>query len=837
MTVDPEALPVAGVLPELTDALEAHGSAVLHAPPGSGKSTLVPGAILEAGLAGEGEIWMLQPRRAAARAVARRLAELQGSALGDTVGYQIRFESRVSPQTRIRVVTEGLLTRRLQSDPGLEGVGVVIFDEFHERSLQSDLGLAFAREVQEALRPDLKILAMSATLDPEPISRFLDHAPVIRAEGRVYPVRVTHEPSPKPRELPRALSRAAGSLREEMATGDACEGDILIFVPGVRMIEDTLARLRDDARWQSWDLLPLHGRLSSEEQDRAIQPSRRRRVIVSTNIAETSLTIQGVSAVIDTGLAKSLRFDSGLGMDRLETVKTSRASAEQRAGRAGRLGPGRAHRLWTEADHAGRGAFEPSEITRVELSRLLLDLRAWGARDVEQARLFEAPPVASLDRAERLLGDLGALDEATGAITSLGAKLAALPLSPRLGRLLLAAQERSVTSLGCWVAAWLQEGIRLNRGPAGAQSACDPLEALRSDPPRGRGTVERSARQLARILGEKLTPAPRSWTGEEEEALCRSLLEAWPDRVGRRGASDSVVLADGRGCRLAEESALHGDELLLGLAVDAGRRGERARSLIRVASRVDQAWLEDLGGVTEGDEVSWSEGEQRVTAERVQRYRGLVLSRKQVPLQDREAAAECLLRATVDSLERGLGLQDADREVLHRMSLIARLLPEEGFPEDTHLWLADQLPRLCAGRSSWRELQSLPPGSRLLDGLDWSARNRLDTLAPERLEVPSGSRLRLSYPPEGAPYLAVRVQEVFGWEVTPTIARGRQRIVLHLLNPAQRPLQVTEDLESFWTRTWPEVRGEMRSRYPKHRWPEDPRSAEPSRRTTQRRKR
>lgn len=834
--VRPDALPVAGVLPELTAALESHGCAVLHAPPGSGKSTLVPGAILDAGLAGEGEIWMLQPRRAAARAVARRVAELRGCELGRAVGYQIRFESRVSSQTRIRVVTEGLLTRRLQSDPSLEGISVVIFDEFHERSLQSDLGLALTREVQEALRPDLKILAMSATLDPGPISRFLGDAPVLHAQGRVFPVKVSYGQAPEPRGWPKALARAASDLHKEMESGETPEGDLLIFVPGVRMIEDTLSTLANDPRWKRWDLLPLHGRLSSEEQDRAIRPAERRRVIVATNIAETSLTIDGVSAVIDTGLAKVLRYDPGLGMDRLETLKTSRASAEQRTGRAGRLGPGRAHRLWSEADHAGRDAFDASEITRVELSRLLLDLRAWGIRDVSRSGLFEAPPAPALERAEMLLRDLGALDRKSGDITSLGKRLSELPLSPRLGRLLLAAEGRSIASAGCWTAAWLQEGGRLARGPATRQGACDPLEALRANPPTRGGAMERSARQLSRLLGVTLD-SPRGALGSHsEEALCRSLLEAWPDRVGRRVSDDSVVLADGRGCRLAQESTVQGDELLVGLSVDAGRRGERARSLIRVASRIEEDWLSAVGGVVTQDEVHWSDGEQRVMAQRLRRYRSLVLSSKQVPLTDRGAAEACLLEASSGSPERALGLQDADKELLNRLALLARVLPDEGFTADTSAWLVEQLPRLCSGRSSWKELQALPAGSRLLNGLEWSERQRLDTLAPERIEVPSGSRLKLSYPADGAPFLAVRVQEVFGWLETPTIARGRQRIVLHLLNPAQRPLQVTEDLESFWTRTWPEVRGEMRSRYPKHRWPEDPTLAQPSQRSMQRRK-
>ncbi len=836
MGVDIAALPVAGALEELTAALKVHGSAVLHAPPGSGKSTLVPGAVLDAGLAGEGEIWMLQPRRAAARAVARRLAELRGTRLGQAVGYQVRFESRVSRETRVRVVTEGLLTRRLQSDPGLEGIGVVIFDEFHERSLQTDLGLAFAREVQEALRPDLKLLVMSATLDPEPIAAFLGGAPIVRAEGRAHPVHISYAGAPPDRGFPRALASAAADLADEMERGTAAEGDVLIFVPGVRMIEDTLKTLRDSPRWTQWQLLPLHGRLSSEEQDRAIRPSERRRVIVSTNIAETSLTIDGVSAVIDSGLAKTLRFDPGLAMDRLETTRTSRASADQRAGRAGRLGPGRAVRLWTEADHAARQTFEASEIARVELSRLLLDLRDWGARSTQDVQFFEAPPGPAVERAKQQLHDLGALDSGSGELTELGAQIAGLPVSPRLGRLLLAARARGVVSLGCWIAAWLQEGPRLPRGPASRHGAADPLEALRLQRPSPRGTVERSARQLARLLDVELEPAPSAWSAEEEESLCRALLEAWPDRVARRQGPERFVLADGRGCRLAEESVVQGDEFILGLALDAGRRGERSSSLIRIASRVEESWLEELGGITTQDEIAWSEAELRVVAQRVRRYRSLALSSKQVPLTDRAAAASCLELASATSLERALALEEADHEVMNRIALVGRLVPEAGLPTDMDGWLRDQLPRLCAGRSSWRELQALTPGSRLIEGLDWELRQRLNTLAPERIEVPSGSRIRIRYPAEGSPYLAVRVQEVFGWSSTPTIAKGRQGLVLHLLNPAQRPLQVTQDLESFWTRTWPEVRGEMRSRYPKHRWPEDPRAAEPTRRSTQRRR-
>lgn len=829
-------LPVSEILADLVEALHDRGVAVLHAPPGSGKSTLVPGALLDGGCAGEGEIWMLQPRRAACRAVARRVAELRGEPLGQTVGYQVRFDSKVSKATRIRFVTEGILTRRLQSDPSLEGIGAVVFDEFHERSLNADLGLALTQEVREALRPDLVLVVMSATLDAEPIAAFLGDAPILRATGRQYPIQISHEAAPERRGWVPAVAAAAEALRKEMEGGVCPEGHLLVFVPGVRMIEDTLATLRRQGGWKGWEFLPLHGRLSAQAQDEAIRPASGRRVIVSTNIAETSLTIEGVTAVLDTGLAKILRYDPSLGMNRLETVKTSRASAEQRAGRAGRMGPGRAVRLWTEADHALRPAFDTSEIQRVELARLLLDTRAWGIRDLASAALFEAPPAPALARARALLRDLGALD-AEGAITPMGTRLSTLPTDPRIGRLLLAAQDLEIASAGCWAAAWLQEAGRLPRGPSSRQGACDVVEALRRDPPHGKGLVVRAARQFARALGGDLGPMEGLQSPAVEEALCQALFRAWPDRVGRRQTEDRVVLADGRGARLAEESAVQADALLVALDLDAGRRGEQSRSLIRVASRVDPAWLEASADFASGDEVRWDSGDSRVVAHRVERYRDLVLSSRPIPLADREAAAACLLEAATADPAGALGLRDGDDQVLHRLALVARTVPDSPVPGDPQAWLEDQLPRLCAGRSSFKQLRALPPGGRLLDGLGWKERKALDELAPERLEVPSGSQIRLTYGADGPPILAVRVQEVFGWSATPTIARGRQTVVLHLLNPAQRPLQVTEDLQSFWTRTWPEVRGEMRSRYPKHRWPEDPAAAEPTRHSTTRRRR
>ncbi|MDP6943556.1 MAG: ATP-dependent helicase HrpB, partial [Myxococcota bacterium] len=825
-------LPVAAVLGALRDALHDHGRVVLQAPPGAGKTTLVPPALLDQGW--PGEIVLLQPRRVAARAVARMLCRRVGGALGETVGYQIRFDKRVSATTRLRVVTEGVLTAWLQRDPELTGVAAVVLDEYHERSLQADLSLAWLKEVQEALRPDLKLVVMSATLDAEPIAAFLGGCPTVRCEGRQHPLEVTYEARASDGPIVGQLTKAVRGLLDEMQAGTAPPGHVLAFLPGVREIDEAVSALR--SRGLDREVLPLHGRLDARAQDRVLEPSPSARIIVSTNVAETSLTVPGVTAVVDSGLVRIPRHDPGLGAERLELCKISRASADQRAGRAGRLGAGRAHRLWTAHEHRSRPAFDAPEIRRADLAPLVLALRTWGVTDLAGFEFFERPDPASLVRAEALLADLGALSP-DGALTDIGRQLQGLPAAPRVGRFLLAARERGLLGQAAWVAAVLTERHGARVSGVGAADAVAALRGLSSRP--GAPELKRIARvaaQLARTLGEDAAPVRVDW---DDDGLCEALLHGWPDRLCRRAdpAVADLSMVGGRGARLDSRSVVQGDELLLALELDAGRRGERARSLVRSAARVDPAWIDGHRDVHEAEVVRWDAERQRVVAARERCFRDLVLSSRSVPLTDRLRAAACLAEAAAREPERALAPCERAQAMLNRMSMVAKIAPDAGLPEEPWGWLVSRLPVLCEGRASFDELRQLDLAAAIQDGLAWPQRRALDELAPTHVSVPSGRRAALDYPAEGDPVLAIKVQEVFGWTRTPMVCGGRQPVVLHLLNPAGRPLQVTRDLESFWDRTWIQVRKEMRSRYPKHRWPEDPRGAEPSQHTTKKRRR
>ncbi|MGB0589934.1 MAG: ATP-dependent helicase HrpB [Myxococcota bacterium] len=824
-------LPVAGVIDSLRDTLRTHGRVVLEAPPGAGKTTLVPSALLDEGW--PGEILLLQPRRVAARAVAAMLARRNGGSLGDAVGYQIRFERKTSKRTRLRVITEGILTAWLQRDPELTGVSAVVLDEFHERSLQADLALALLREVQEALRPDLKLVVMSATLDTSPIARYLGGCPVLRCEGRQYPLEITYEAKDSKRPVAAKVARAVREIAEAMDKGETPNGSILAFLPGVREIDATIRALGDSVPGR--DVLPLHGRLSGADQDRVLEAGRRPRIVVATNIAETSLTLPGITAVVDSGLVRVSRFDPGLGVSRLETRATSQASAAQRAGRAGRLGPGRAHRLWTEFAHKARPAYDEPEIRRLDLAPLVLALRAWGVGAGASFDFYDAPEASAIARAERVLTALGALSE-DGALTEIGRRLRKLPIAPRIGRALVAAEAEGLLDQALWLAAILSERHDTRSRGHGAADAIAALEALGRDSGTREGRhLSRLARQLGRSMGATPAPLTTLW---DVDGLCRALFWGWSDRLCRRPALErpELVMVGGRGATLDSKSVVQADELLLGIDVDAGRRGERSRSLVRSAARVDLSWLQAHADIVEGEVVRWDSERHRVVAVRERTFRDLVLSSRSIPLSDREAAAVCLAEAARKEPGRALLPDDAAKGTFHRMALVARLLPGSGLPADPWAWLVERLPELCVGRASFEELRKLSLSRAALELLPWSARQTLEREAPTHVEVPSGRRAALVYPVEGAPSLAIKVQEVFGWSETPTVCGGRQPIVLHLLNPAGRPLQVTRDLESFWSRTWVEVRKEMRSRYPKHRWPEDPRTAIPSQRTTKRRR-
>ncbi|MFO0748633.1 MAG: ATP-dependent helicase HrpB [Myxococcota bacterium] len=790
----PVDLPVRAALSAIAEALRTTRRAVVVAPPGSGKTTLVAPYLLESGLAGRGEIVLLQPRRVAARTVARRMAAARGERVGETVGFQVRYENETSERTRIRVITEGILTARMQRDPGLGGVSVVVLDEFHERSIHADLALALVKEVQDALRDDLMLVVMSATLDAGPIAAYLGGAPIVRAEGRQYPIDV--------RYLERAVE---GPIEGAVASGvlDLVDrhtlGDVLAFLPGVRTIDGARQRLAGPLAERGRDVVPLHGSLDARDQDKALEPGARPRVVLATNIAETSLTIPGVTAVVDAGLAKVMRYDLGVGSGRLETERISLASAEQRAGRAGRLGPGMALRLWTRFEHERLQAFDDAEIFRIDLARVVLELKTWGVADVARFPWFEAPDARALADAEARLRDLGALD-ASG-LTALGRKLAAVPADPRVAAFLAAARDRDRAAR---LAALIED-------EASGDVATAPAGPW----------VERGARQLAKAIG------PPDGRGLD---LAASWLAGFGDRVAVRREDHSYQMVGGRRAKAATDLPL-----LVALRLEAGRRGAGALSEVRLWAAIDQA---DLDTTTEL-ELVWDASAERVLAFKTTRYRDLALDRRSTPNVDRERAGAMVAAMAVDAIDRLFtALSPDDDQALARLVTLARQHPELELPATRSAWIAACLPALAAGRSSFEDLVRRPAVSIATAAhalLSWPAQKLLRDGFPERIETPSGSHIRLDYQLEGPPVLAVKVQEVFGLETTPSIDGGRLPVVLHLLSPAQRPLQVTRDLKSFWTRTWPAVRAEMRTRYPKHHWPEDPARALPSAKTTARR--
>ncbi len=832
-----QSLPIDTVLPELAQALSETGAAVLIAPTGAGKTTRVPPML--AALDGvDGEVWLLQPRRVAARAAARRMAAEDGSRTGDRVGYIVRGESRVSSATRVVVMTEGVAVRRLQDDPFASGVSAVVLDEFHERSADADLVFSMVREVRAAGRDDLRFVVMSATLDAERVADALDGAPIVRSEGRTHPVDVSYADSDTD-DVTRAVVRAVRAQWSRHA------GHTLVFLPGVREI-NACADAFEGIRHQfdpPFEVRPLHGTLPPDAQDEAIAPGSTRRIILATNIAETSLTVPGVTCVVDSGLERVMRYDPGAGMNRLELGRISRASADQRAGRAGRERPGVCVRLWSEATHRTLRAEREPEIARIELSGVVLQVAAWGCVDPTTFAWFEPPPTRALDDAVELLRVLGALDG--GQLSPAGRALARLPLSPRIARLVMAASELGATRVGAVAAAVLEardivrRDARSDAGRA-ADTGSDLLDlvaAVEGRPGRWRRSdlvgprvarVRDDAARIAAIVGG------RSDGGDTAEALGRALLAGFPDRVARRrDDGDRAVMVGGRGVRLSRESAVQSARLFVCAELDAGRRGARAESWVHIASAVDEAWL-DGGLITETRDVRVDGATGVVTAWRCRRYLDLELDRSQTAVTDDEAAA-ALLAAVGDDVEGALGLIDEPvGGWWWRARAVARWRPE--------LELEQALDDAARQVLSWRarkarRVSALSDGSaasKVRELLPWDVAQRIEQLAPTSVTVPSGRALRLDYSDADRPVLAVKLQEMFGCADTPTVDEGRRRVVLHLLAPNGRPAQVTDDLRSFWDNTYPEVRRDLRARYAKHPWPEDPWTAPATARTKRR---
>ncbi|MCA6322078.1 MAG: ATP-dependent helicase HrpB [Phenylobacterium sp.] len=812
-------LPVEEVLPSLLEALEARTSAVLVAPPGAGKSTVAPLRLLAAPWLEGRRILLLEPRRLAARAVAARMASALGEPVGATVGFRVRMESRVSAATRLEVVTEGVFTRRILSDPGLEDVGLVIFDEFHERSLDADLGLALARDAQSVLRPDLRLLVMSATLDGAAVAGLLGGAPVLSSEGRAWPVETRYlgrDPgAPVEDQAARAVRRALAET----------PSSLLVFLPGQAEIRRTEERLASSPLPPDVDLAPLYGALDPVAQDRAIAPAPagRRKVVLATSIAETSLTIEGVGAVVDSGLVRAPRFDPASGLSRLVTLRVSRAAADQRRGRAGRTGPGTCYRLWDEAETRSLPAFAPPEILNADLSGLALDLARWGAKDASGLAFLDPPPAGALADARSLLARLGALDD-RGGLTAHGAALSDLPLPPRLAHMVLRGAEAGAGGRAARIAVLMSEP-GLGGRDADLRRRLEGLE-------RDRGGRAREARSLAARwadLARRATGAPSEALDEGEPPDGILLALAWPERIARaRGAPGHFQLASGRGVWIEETDVLAREPWLAVGELGGGGRADR----ILLAAPLDPAQIAEHFAADIVREARIEPGPSgRLRAVRLERLGRLVLKETldEAPSADliRAALLDQAREAGIDALpwgEAGAGLR-ARIAFLRELGLTDLPdLGDEALAAGLDAWLGPAL----EGLRSLKDLSPARLDAAVASRLDYAQSRRLDALAPARWTAPTGNSFAIDYAAPGGPRVEVRVQEVFGLSVHPAVAEGRAPLTLALTSPAHRPIQTTRDLPGFWQGSWREVRAEMRGRYPRHVWPEDPASAAPT---------
>lgn len=854
-------LPVEAALPALRAALAEHGSAVLEAPPGAGKSTMVPLALLAEDWAVGKRLVMLEPRRIAARAVAQRMAATLGEEVGGTVGYRMRLDTRVSRGTRIEVVTQGVLTRMLQHDPALDGVAALLFDEFHERSLEADLGLALCLDARTQLAPALRILVMSATLDGAAVAQLLGGAPRVSAPGASFPVEIHYAGRGAPLLAASGTAAAHDALEQLVArlTRRALRevpGDVLVFLPGAREIHRVQALLESGAGALASEVRvrPLFGDLAAAEQDAALAPaaSGTRKVVLATNIAETSLTLPGVRVVVDSGLARRARFDPATGMGRLETVRISRASAEQRRGRAGRLAPGACYRAWSEGAQAALAPFTPPEIAEADLAALALDLAEWGVRDVQSLAWLDAPPAAMLAQARELLVRLGALGS-DGRITPRGREMARLPVHPRLAHMLLEARDLDSVALAARLAALLSERDLL-RGAAGARDADvrSRLELIAERRPAhsarraaGEPAVLERVRRAAHDLERQVSTQPSCTGSRGSRVESGALLAfAYPDRIGRRraGGAGRFALANGRGAAFAAPQPLARSELIVAVDVDDRERDAH----IRLAAPLERAALMAHFGdrIRRVDSVVWSTREQAVTARRTLVLDALAL--EDGPLAD--ATPQAVLAAMLAGVrELGVAALPWDREARDLQARVAFLRGAAGAPSQARgawpdlgdealaatldTWLAPWL----AGVTRREQLARVPLAAALRAQLSHEQQRSLERDAPTHLRVPSGSRIRIDYRGEDAPAVEVRLQEVFGLEATPRLGPDRVPVTFRLLSPAERPVQLTRDLASFWRGAYAEVRKQLRGRYPKHYWPEDPLAAQPTRGVRRRR--
>lgn len=818
--------PVLEILPHVKQAFAKHNIVILQAPPGAGKSTILPLHLRQELWLGSQKIIMLEPRRLAARSVAMRMANLLEEDIGQSIGYRVRFESRVSSQTQVEVVTEGILTRMIQGDNALTGVGLLIYDEFHERSLQADLALALSLQVQQVLREDLRILIMSATLDGEKLSSTLG-APVITSNGRQHPVMIRYAPGDNQTPLHVRMAKAIRKVLNEE------KGDVLAFFPGVGEIQRTAGLLEQENL--SVSLHALFGDLPFKEQQQAILPhlQGQRKVVLATSIAETSLTIEGISIVIDCGYARVPRFDPRSGLTRLETVAITKDAADQRAGRAGRLGPGVCYRLWRESFHSSLQPNRKPEILEADLAPLLLELSQWGIKNVSELTWLTPPPAGSLNQAKDLLHHLGALENNT--ITDRGKKILKLPAHPRIAHMLLKTMEHSAAAiekeraLATDIAALLEE-----RDPLPKESGADMalrIEALRRWRSGERVSVDRNNLERVEKLAtawRKLLQIPIDNGAVSDKLVGKLIFSAYPERIARQTEKNTerYKLANGRMVKLPSHDPLMREPWLAVAQLDAGTSGE---GKIFLAAPLDEQDLSDHA--VEKEKVTWNDERGMVVAHLEKRVGSLLLSSKPIHTISKEKRIQVLCEIIREKGLKTLGWDDRLTSWQARVMSLFHWRKEEMWPNVSDECLLSTLETwlnpFLSDISKKTELQKLDPNAILPTILPWQNGNKLDRLVPDRIEVPSGSMIRLNYFADGRPpVMEVRLQEMFGLLDTPTVNEGRNKIMLHLLSPGFKPVQVTQDLKSFWSATYAEVRKELRTRYPKHSWPENPWTAE-----------
>ncbi|WP_315787110.1 MULTISPECIES: ATP-dependent helicase HrpB [unclassified Bradyrhizobium] len=810
-------LPIDAVLDELSGTLERRNTAVLVAPPGAGKTTRVPLALRDAPWVGDNKIIVLEPRRIAARASAERMAKSLGERAGDTVGYRVRFGSKVSRATRIEVVTEGIFTRQILDDPELTGVAAVLFDEFHERSLDADLGLALARDAQQGLREDLRILVMSATLDGARIAKLLGDAPVVESEGRAYPVETRYVGRKPDAPVERQMAETiAAALRADA-------GSVLAFLPGAAEIRRTQTMLAERVHDAAIEIVPLFGALDAAVQDRAISPAPKghRKVVLATSIAETSLTIEGVRIVVDSGLARVPRYEPDIGLTRLETVRASRAAVDQRRGRAGRTEPGVCYRLWDEPQTASLAAYTQPEILSADLSSLVLDLAQWGVSDPSTLSFLDPPPLPAWKEARDLLSELGALD-ADGRLTDEGRRLRALALPPRLARMIVDAADCGAAAQAADIAAILTE-----RGLGGDSVDLEVrLDQFRRD----RSPRAQSARDLARRWAQQVGSASSAqWDGELTTGLM--LAFAFPDRVARNRGNGSFVLANGRGAAVEPTSSLaRVPYIAVGELTGTAASG---RILLAAPLAIEDIERHFAAHIEAKDEVSFDKEAMALRARRKRKLHAITMADAPVALTPSEETARIFAEAVCTAGLDRLPWSKAARQWRDRVTFLRKAegdswpdLSDAGLSERRDDWLVP----LLADKTALKEVSPGDVSDAVMALLPWDLRARLDKEAPTHFEAPTGTMLAIDYEAEQGPTIAVRLQELFGLNVHPSIARGAVPLVLELLSPAQRPVQVTRDLPGFWRGSYAAVRTDLRGRYPRHPWPEDPANALPTRR-------